>query len=218
MSHWPEATNRWYSREKIVGVEGGVTMVDDPNYPGPNAGDVHTSAGYALLKFDLQQVGDILKTNLNDAGFRLQFVLKLAQADPRPWINDLVEIMQARRARNLKKAKANHAAPETFMCLSGAHYQCWRTLYAYLEKLPATEFAEGKQERILQVLEQAGNTGSQEPVMLYELYKAKGLNHRAAKFRAANGNYSGYDLSEFFNRVDAKYSTNSVNSNSSPPP
>jgi hypothetical protein len=197
---------------KIVGTEGGVTMVDEPNYPGANVGDVHTSAGYALLKFDIGLVGEILKTNLNDAGFRLQFLLKLAESDPKPWIGDMVEIMEARRARNLKKAEANHAPPGAYMYLSGAHWQCWKTIYAYLENLPATEFGNGKQDRYLQVLEQAGNTGSQEPVMLYELYKAKGLNRRASQFRAQNGNYSGYDLNEFFKRIDAKYATNAVNS------
>jgi hypothetical protein len=197
---------------RIVGVESGVTMVDDPSYPGANVGDVHTSAGYALLKFDVEQVGEILKTNLNDAGFRLQFLLKLAETDPKPWINDMVEIMEARRARNVRKAEANHAPPGTFMYLSGAYWRCWRTLYAYLEKLPSTEFADGKQDRYLQVLEQAGNTGSQEPVMLYELYKAKRLSRRAAQYRSENGGYSGYNLGEFFNRVDAKYSTNVVNS------
>jgi hypothetical protein len=196
---------------RIAGVESGVTMVDDPTYPGANVGDVHTSAGYALLKFEVEQVGEILKTNLNDAGFRLQFLLKLAETEPKPWINDMVEIMEARKTRNVRKAEANHAPPGTYMYLSGAYWQCWRTLYAYLEKLPATEFADGKQDRYLQVLEQAGNTGSQEPVMLYELYKAKGLNQRAAQFRGENGKYSGYNLSEFFNRVDAKYSTNVVN-------
>jgi hypothetical protein len=196
---------------RIVGVESGVTTVDDPNYPGANVGDVHTSAGYALLKFDVEQVGEILRTNLNDAGFRLQFLLKLAEADPNPWINDMVEIMEARRARNVRKAEASHAPPGTFMYLSGAYWRCWRTLYAYLEKLPATEFANGKQDRNLQVLEQAGNTGSQEPVMLYELYKAKGLSRRAAQYRSENGGYSGYNLGESFNRVDAKYSTNVVN-------
>jgi hypothetical protein len=196
---------------KIVGIEGGVTMVDDPNYPGANVGDVHTSAGYALLRFDIGQVGEILKTNLNDAGFRLQFLLKLAGDNPKPWINDMVEIMEARRARNLKKAEANRAPPAAFMYLSGAYFSCWRTIYGYLENLPMTAFADGKCDRYLDVLEQAGNTGSQEPVMLYELYKAKGLNRRAAQYRSENGGYSGYNLGEFFNRVDAKYSTNAVN-------
>ena len=196
---------------KIVGTEGGVTMVDDPNYPGANVGDVHTSAGYALLRFDLSQVGDILRTNLNDTGFCLQFLLKLAADNPGPWIDDMVQIMDARRARNVKKAEANHAPPGTFMSLSGAHWQCWRTIYGWLQNLPATEFADAKMDRYLQVLEEAGNTGSQEPVMLYELYRMKGLNRRALQFRAENGKYSGYSLAESFNRVDAKYATNEVN-------
>jgi hypothetical protein len=123
----------------------------------------------------------------------------------------MVEIMEARRARNLKKAEANGAPPAAFMYLSGAYFSCWRTIYGYLESLPTAEFAEGKCDRYLNVLEQAGNTGSQEPVMLYEFYKAKGLNRRAEQYRRENGGYSGYNLGEFFNRVDAKYPTNAVN-------
>jgi hypothetical protein len=52
----------------------------------------------------------------------------------------------------------------------------------------------------------------QEPVLLYELYRMKGLNRRAARFRSENGRYSGYDLGELCNRVDAKYPTNGVES------
>src|SRR5262245_48130706 len=65
-----------------------VTVVNDPNFLAANVGDVHTSAGYALLNFDLSQIGDFFKTNLSDKGFRLQFLLKLAEADPKPWVSD----------------------------------------------------------------------------------------------------------------------------------
>jgi hypothetical protein len=195
---------------QIVGVEGGTTIADDPAYPGANVGDVHTSTGYALLKFDESQVGETLKTNLNDRGFRLQFLLKLAETDPQPWISDLLDIVEARRARILKQAVTDGIPAQSAMYLSGAYFRCWRFVCSYLENLPASEFAEGKNDRALKVLEQAGNTGSQEPVSLYRLYRMKGLNGRAVKFRAENGKNSGYDLGEFFNRVDAEFPTNTI--------
>ncbi len=196
---------------RIVGTEGGVTMVDDPNVPGANVGDVHTSAGYALLKFDLDRVGNILKTNLNEPGFRLQFLLRLAEVDPAPWVEDMAKIMEARRERKLKQAKADGAPPQSYLTLSGAYFECWRVIYGYLEKLAPARLLEDPNDRYLKVLEQAGNTGSQEPVMLYELYKMKGLNQRAAEFRSQNDKYPGYRLDEFFNRVDSKYQTNTAN-------
>jgi hypothetical protein len=193
---------------RIVGTEGGTTMVDDPSVPGANVSDVHTSAGYALLRFEPGQVEEILKTNLHDAGFRLQFLLKLGETDPKPWIADMAEIMEARRERNVRKAKADGAPPQTYMYLSGAYNQCWKVIYGYLEKLPASDFAEGRNDRYLKVLEEAGNTGSQEPVQLYELFRLKGLTEHARQFRSRNGNYSGSSLEEFFKRVDSKYGTN----------
>ena len=41
--------------------------------------------------------------------------------------------------------------------------------------------------------------------MLYELYKMKGLQQRAARFRNQNGNYHGHSLAAFFDRIDANY-------------
>jgi hypothetical protein len=193
------------SGRHIAGTDGGVTIVDDPGFPAANVGDVHTSAGYALLKFERHQVRDILKANLGDTGFRLQFLLKLAEDDPKPWMNDLLEIMEARRARNLKKAETDAISLEVYMALSGSYYHCWNLIYDYLKNLPPNEFADGRMDQHFKVLEQAGVTGSREPVMVYELYKMKGLQQRAARFRNQNGNYRGYSLAEFFDRIDANY-------------
>ena len=55
---------------------------------------------------------------------------------------------------------------------------------------------------MLDVLEDAGNTGSQEPVRLYELYRKKALDERARRFRQENGKYQGYDLTQLFDNVD----------------
>jgi len=166
------------------------------------SGDVHTSAGFAFLEFDTKQVGDILKTNLTDAGFRLPFLCKLAEDDPKPWINDMVGIMEARRVRSIRKAEAQGTPPGTYMYLSGAHYTCWKIIYGYLRGLPPEEFAGGKMDRCLDMLENAGVTGSQEPTSLYELYRMKGLNERAARYRQQCEKTSGYDIGYYFTRID----------------
>lgn len=173
------------------------------------SGDVHTSAGFALLKFDLNQVGEILRTNLSDAGFRLQFLCKLSENDAKPWVKDMAEIMEMRRVKNLKKAEANGAPPGTYMYLSGAYNRCWKIIYEHLKGLPYADFADGKSDRYLNLLEQAGNTGSQEPVMIYELYKMKGLNRRAATFRSENEKaFAWASIGQFFDKVDARYPKN----------
>jgi hypothetical protein len=173
--------------------------------------DVHTSAGYALLKFEVTQIADILKTNLNDAGFRLQFLCKLAEIDVKPWLDDLTEIMEARRERSLKKAAANGAPPNTYMYLSGAYNRCWKIVYEHLKGLPFARFERGRADRYLRMLEQAGTTGSQEPLMIYELYKMKGLNKRAAKYRSEiESAFAWASINQFFDKIDAKYPRNGM--------
>lgn len=173
------------------------------------SGDVHIGAGYALLKFDANQVSEILKTNLNDTGFRLQFLCKLAEAGAGPWIDDMTEIMETRRAKNLKKAQDLGWSPDSFMYLSGTYGTCWRIIYEHLKGLPYSAFADRKSDRYLKVLEQAGNTGSGEPLLIYELYKMKGLNRRAARFRTETEKTFGWvGISEFFDKVEARYPNN----------
>jgi hypothetical protein len=166
--------------------------------------DVHTSAGNALLKFNLDQVGDILKTNLNDTGFKLQFLCKLAQSNAQPWIDQMVEVMDARRVSNVKQAEADKFPPETYMTLSGTHYQCWKIIYNYLQGLPKADFAGSKWNHCLDTLENAGNTGSQEPIQLYELYRMKGLDERAKSFREYCEKTFGYDMRLFFKQADER--------------
>jgi hypothetical protein len=90
------------------------------------------------------------------------------------------------------------------MTLSGTDYECWNIIHNYLVKLPDSDFQNGRLDWCLDVLENAGNTGSQEPVMLYELYKIKGLNDRAIRFRRENGKCSGFDVTAYFDTVDKR--------------
>jgi hypothetical protein len=171
--------------------------------------DVHISAGDALLKFDLDQVSDILKTNLNDAGFRLSFLCKLSEKDAGRWIKDMAEILDAWRLREKKKSVNWGANPETWQPpLSGTYFHCWKIIYQCLHDVPPAEFAEGKLDRILDVLEASGTSSSSEPRDLYELYRLKELNERATKYRSWCEKTFSYDIGYFFKQVDAQY-TNS---------
>jgi hypothetical protein len=176
-----------------------------------NVGDVHTSAGQALLKFDLAQVADILKTNLSDAAFRPDYLCKLAEKDAAPWLSDLAEVMESRRNRIEKEVEASGVQPQASylrsqMYLSGTYNNCWNIIYNQLRNTPAEAFAGGKLDRYLDVLENAGDTGSQEPVELYELYRMKSLTQRAARFRReSEKRYAVYGISQFFDKADAKY-------------
>jgi hypothetical protein len=173
-------------------------------------GDVHTSAGYALMKFDVEQVRDILKANLSDVAFRPNYLCKLAEKDAAPWLDQLAEVMESRRERIAKEVEASGVEPKTNyfrarMALSGTYFKCWHVIHGHLVTLPNAAFADSKLDRHLDVLEQAGNTGSREPVMIYELYRMKGMNERAARYRRhAEKEFANYRLSEFFDKADAR--------------
>lgn len=173
--------------------------------------NVHTSAGNALLKFDIDQVSNILTAHLNDEGFRESYLCKLAEKNTAPWLTNLVAVLKVRRERNWEQAQTSGIKETTnyfhaLMSLSGTDFNCWNIIHDYLVNLPDSAFAGGKLDWCLDVLEDAGNTGSREPVMLYELYKSKGLNERAAIFRRNNGNCYGFDVTIYFDRVDAERS------------
>jgi hypothetical protein len=180
---------------------------------GNNNGDVHTAVGFALLKFDVTQVGDVLKTNLRDEAFRPNYLCKLAEADCAPWLTNLVEVLEARRKRLEMEVEASGIAPKdkpsylkARMALSGTYHKCWHIMVEYLKSLSSEALGEAGMERCLYELENAGTTGSQEPVALYELYRSKGLHKRAAQFRQQHGNASvGYDLAQYFDRVDERH-------------
>jgi hypothetical protein len=169
--------------------------------------NVHTSAGNALLQFDLQPVASVLKAHLNAPDFHEAYLCRLAEPDAGPWLTNLVEVLKARREVNWQRAEASGIQETTnyfhaLMALAGDDFKCWNIIYDYLTQLPKTEFQEGKLNWCLDVLEDAGNTGSREPVKLYKLYKIKGLTKRAATFRQENRKYSGFDVTLYFDQFD----------------
>jgi len=176
--------------------------------------DIHSSAGYAFQKFEVNQVGAFLKTNLNDPIFGTAFLRKLAENDPGPWLNDLVGVLKERRERVAKQVEASGVEPKTdyyraLMALSGTHFQCWNIIYEHLKGLGFSAFTKGNMDRCLDELENAGDTGSREPLMLYELYRMKGLNKRAEKFRKEiEPTFAAHHMTKLLDDVDARYSRN----------
>jgi hypothetical protein len=173
--------------------------------------DVHLASGYALLKFDRDQVTDILKANLNDPGFRPKYLCKLAETNAGPWIPGLADALDSWRADNEKKAKTQGGDLRNYMYLSGTYAECWKTIYKYLDGLELKEFANNQQDRYLDTLEKnCSVNGNQYPLMVYELYRKKNLNERATRFRAAmEKEMEKFRIKEAFDQVDWRL-TNSV--------
>lgn len=173
-----------------------------------NIGDVHTAAGYALVKFAPNQVADILKTNLNDPGFHINFVAKLAQGDAEPWLLELVSILEARRAYVDDIAKTPPLDPRRFsapgvngMILTGTYTECWEDIRQYLLKKSPEELASGKYDRYMDLLDET--VGNPQDRWLYELYRTKNLGRRAAALRRQHDKTDGWWFDDFNNRGEA---------------
>jgi hypothetical protein len=172
-------------------------------------GHVHTSAGFALMKFDLDQVDSLLRARLSDPEFRPNYLCKLAERDAGPWLDDLTGVLEKRRLQKEREAADSGVEPranylKALMALAGTAHKCWHLIYNHLLALPSGAFTGGKLARHLDALENAGDTGSYEPTALYELYRLKKLDDRAARFREAAEKNASYDISFYFKRVDSK--------------
>ena len=176
-----------------------------------NIGDVHTSAGLALVKFAPDQVADILKTNLDDPGFHINFVAKLAQKNAEPWLPELVSILEARIAYVEDIAKFPPLDPKRFSApgvnnkiLVGAYTKCWEDIRQYLLKKSPKELSSGKYDRYMDLLEKtvrpvAGCPGCcvQEARWLYELYWTKGTAKRVGNLRRQYDKTDGWWFDDF---------------------
>jgi HEAT repeat protein len=177
-------------------------------HPGQN--ELHASAARALLQFDVEQAGALLKANLGDAEFRAEYLCKLAERDAGLWLKDLAGVMESRRQQITQEVEASGVEPkksyfEARMALAGTPYRCWNLIHGYLRELPKEDFAGGKLDRYLRVLEEAGTTGSREPEMIYELYRLKGMEESAARYRRACEATFSYDLGFAFQRADSHF-------------
>lgn len=188
----------------------GTIGLTDASGWGDNIGDVHTAAGYALLKFDLGQVEDILKANLNDEGFRPNYLYKLAEHNVGPWLTDLVAVLEARCQRITKEVDAAMVAQKAeflraSLNLTGTSYRTWDLIWQHLYDLPPAEFAAGKLDHCLDVLQQTVGPDTGKLAKMYELERMKGLFGRAAQLRSASDTKADAYLTQSFDQADQKY-------------
>ena len=173
-------------------------------------GYVHVSAGMSLVKFAPDQVSDILKSNLDDPGFHINFVAKLAEEDAEPWLSELVGILETRQEYVARIAGLSGNDPRKYsdifadIILIGTYGRCWEDLRQYLLKKSPEELAGGKYDRYMDLLEKmvwhdigCAGCSREEPQNLYALYRSKGLEKRAAEVRQRFKNPSGWWFDEF---------------------
>ena len=181
-------------------------------FGGADSRDVHTSAGYALLTFDAARAGDVFKAHLDDPEFGSQFLCRLAAQNPSEWLDETAKHLEMWLTNEKQRALGWGGDPEKYEpALAGSPFQLWNIMYDYFHGAPYATFADNKSDRYLSILERAGTSGSREPLLLYELYKMKGLNKRAAKYRSEReGKNAAYNLKQFFDKIDPKYPMNGM--------
>jgi len=172
-----------------------------------NIGDVHTSAGFALVKFDPDQVADILKANLKDPGFHINFVSKLAEKDAEPWLPELGSILEERlkQVDEILKLAPNdprrYTNPTGQRVLLGTYAKCWEDIRQYLLRLPPKKFSNGEMDRYMDLLEKTvqpvQGMSVHEAEHLYELYRTKGLAERAHEIRRKYDKTDGWWFDDF---------------------
>lgn len=181
-----------------------------------NIGDVHTSAGMALVKFPPNQVAGILKSNLDDPGFHINFVAKLAQGDTEPWLPELASILELRMAYVDDVLKSPWDDPRRFSdpssdrILTGTYTKCWEDIRQYLLKQSPADLASGKYDEYLDLLEKTIRTVPgcsaccvQPARWLYELLWTKGLTKRVGELRQKYDKTDGWWFDDFNQRGEA---------------
>ncbi len=147
------------------------------------ADDIHTSAGYALLKFDAEQVREILKTNLWDERFGLEFIRKLAPNGAEPYLPILAKSLITHTAGSEKEAaKSGFHWPLSYW-LGGDYGWAWDTLLGYLQAQSRDTLAEPRMASLLDALQIADDPGDERTRLLYKFLLDKGLIERAKELR-----------------------------------
>jgi hypothetical protein len=148
-----------------------------------NADDIHKSAGYALLKFDLEHVGEFLKANLSDEGFGLSFIRKLAQNGAEPYLPLLTKELKTHTAGSEKEAAANGFHWPLSYWLTGNYGWAWDTLLGYVSAQTREALADPQMAPMLDALQIADDPGDARTRSLYGFFLDKGLIERAIELR-----------------------------------
>ena len=146
-------------------------------------GDVHTSAGYALLNFDVNQVGGILKSNISDKGFCLSFIRKLEPNGAEPYFPILAQALKTHTANSEQEAAKNGFHWGLFYWLEGNYGWAWDTLFAHVSTQSRKTLATPQMMLMLDALQIADDPSDDRTRLLYEFFLDKGLIKRAKELR-----------------------------------
>jgi hypothetical protein len=147
------------------------------------SGDVHTSAGFALLKFDVNQVGEILKTNLSTRGFRLSFIRKIAPDGNKSYLPLLAQELKTHTAGSEQEAAKNGFHWGLSYWLTGHYGWAWDTLFSYVSAQTRGSLRDPQIVAMLDALQIADDPGEARTRLLYEFFLDKGLMERAKELR-----------------------------------
>jgi hypothetical protein len=147
------------------------------------ADDIHSSAGYALLKFDAEQVREILKTNLWDESFGLKFIRKLAPNGAEPYFPILARSLVTHTSGSEKEAAKNGFHWPLSYWLGGDYGWAWDTLLSYLQAKSRDSLAEPRMASLLDALQIADDPGDDRTRSLYKFLLDKGMIERAKELR-----------------------------------
>ncbi len=145
--------------------------------------DIHTSAGYALLKFDVDQVGAIFKANLSDERFGLRFIRKLAQNGIEPYLPVLAKELKTHTADSENEAAKNGFHWPLSFWLEGDYGWAWDSLFGHVSAQTREALADTKMTPLLDALQIADDPGDARTRSLYEFFLDKGMIERAVKLR-----------------------------------
>ena len=153
---------------------------------------VRRAAEMSLLTLSPREpmVGAVLVDNLKNEEFAPLFLLALAREDAGKYRDGLAEAVE------------RQTTPKNWSGGQIPAFTAWQLLYDYLQSRPQSEVASGTLDRYLDALEQVGDYSSQEPCNIYAFYLQHGLAERAQRYRQNAGKKAGYDLDQYFKKVE----------------
>lgn len=152
---------------------------------------VRTMAAMSAISFDPKDSGTILKAFRDKPEFHANFVNALALRDPKPYLDELAQIV------------AKNDEPKLYFVAQMPVYTSWQILKSDMETRSPDELAAGQLDKCLDALDQPPNIGSGPYQEMYRFYLEKSMKNRAARFREnARKRVTGYDIDYYFKLVD----------------
>jgi len=153
--------------------------------------DVREAAASSLASFPAAQVRAVLLANRTDPEFKSIFVDVLAENNPAPYLNDLLEII------------SKQLAPPQF-CGNLPDYEAWDLAFKSLSSQPQTNWNSSQWTHDMDILEMAIAWENSAPFDLYTFYVSHGLKERAIRLRKLSKKLITWDIENNFNTIDAE--------------